>query len=83
MGLGSSPLLHETILLTPCQMKYQHHSSVVNGIDTSSNRDINTGHKGICEGFVYILLKHLLGRGKTELNVQAVCLHNINHLAER
>lgn len=84
MGLDSSPLLHGAILPTPCQMKYQHHSSVVNGTDTSSNRDINTGHKGTCEGFVYILPKHLLGREKkTELNVQAVCLQNINHLAAR
>lgn len=64
MGLDSSPLLHGAILPTPCQMKYQHHSSVVNGTDTSSNRDINTGHKGTCEGFVYILPKHLLGREK-------------------
>lgn len=81
MGLGSSPLIHGAILPTLCQMKYQHHSSAVNGTD--SKRDINTGHKGICEGLVYILPKHRIGRGKTEFNVQVVCLHNINHLAER
>lgn len=81
MGLCSSSLLHGALLPTPCQMKYQLHSSAVTG--PGSNRDINTGHKGIREGFVYILPKRLLGRGKTELDVQAVCLHNINHLAER
>lgn len=81
-GLGSSSSLHGAIPPMICQNKIpawffcckQHRCWQILTL---------TGQNGICGGHVYIIVKHLLRNGKTALNAQAACLHNINHLAEK
>lgn len=66
MGLDNLPLQHQSVLPTFCWNKMPAlFFSVANGTYIRQTLTF-TGQKGIFGGCVYILAKHLLGKGKTE-----------------